>query len=229
VSEYQYYEFVAIDRPLTKQQVAGLRQLSPLARVTRTSFIDAYDWADFAGDVRQLIAELFDAHLHLTNWGTRQVLFRVPSEALDLDTAVRYCEAAWADSGRVILDFTQTLDDTDQDWATGGEGRLAPILPVRAELLGGDLRGLYLGWLVAVQAGEVTGDAVEPPVPAGLRELTPAQRSLAEFLCLDPALLAAAAERSAARDGAARDGSRPGERTAGQLRDAADLLRAGRA
>jgi hypothetical protein len=158
------------------------------------------------------------------------VLFRVPAQALDLDTAVRYCEAAWADGGRVILDLTQTLDDTGEDWALGGEGRLAPILPVRAELLGGDLRALYLGWLVAVQAGEVAGDAVEPPVPAGLRELSAAQRSLAEFLCLDPDLLAAAAEGSVAWSGPGREpGLRPGARTAGELRDAADLLRAARA
>ncbi|WP_213454116.1 hypothetical protein [Rhizomonospora bruguierae] len=220
MSEYQYYEFVAIDRPLTDRQVAELRELSPPARVTRTSFIGAYDWADFTGDVRQLIAELFDAHLHLTNWGTRQVLFRVPAGVLELDTAVRYCEAAWADGDGVILDFTQTLEDTGEDWATGGEGRLAPILPVRAELLAGDLRALYLGWLVAVQADEVAGEAVEPPVPAGLRELTPAQRSLAEFLCLDPDLLAAAAEGSGGRDGTA-PAARPGARTAGQLRAAA--------
>lgn len=228
MSEYQFYEFVAVDRPLTDRQVAELRELSPPARVTSTNFIGAYDWADFAGDARQLIAELFDAHLHLTNWGTRRILFRVPAEALDLDTAVRYCDAAWADGGRVILDFTQTLEDTGEDWALDGEGLLAPILPVRAELLRGDLRALYLGWLVAVQAGEVAGGAVEPAVPEGLRSLSAAQRSLAGFLRLDPDLLAAGAEGSGEASGT-EPGLRPGARTAGELRDAADLLRAARA
>jgi hypothetical protein len=230
VSEYQFYEFVAVDRPLTDREVAELRELSPPARVTHSGFVGAYDWADFPGDVRQLMADYFDAHLHLTNWGSRRVLFRLPAEVLDLGTAVRYCEAAWADGGRVILDLGQTLVDSGEDWALGGEGRLGPILPVRNELLLGDLRALYLGWLVAVQAGEVAGDAVEPPVPDGLRALTPAQLSLAGFLCLDPDLLAAGAEGSAEWSGPGPAvGRRSGVRSAGELRETADVLRAARA
>ena len=38
MSEYQYYEFQAIDRPLTQQQMAELRAVSTRARITATSF-----------------------------------------------------------------------------------------------------------------------------------------------------------------------------------------------
>jgi hypothetical protein len=36
VSEYQYYEFLALDRPLTSKQREELRQLSTRAEITAT-------------------------------------------------------------------------------------------------------------------------------------------------------------------------------------------------
>lgn len=62
---------------------------------------------------------------------------------------------------------------------------LASILPVRAELLAGDVRALCLLWLLGVQIGEVPDDAVEPPVPASLDALTGSQTALVEFLRID--------------------------------------------
>jgi len=40
MSEYQYYEFRAVDRPLTPQQQAELRSRSSRATITATSFIN---------------------------------------------------------------------------------------------------------------------------------------------------------------------------------------------
>ena len=75
------------------------------------------------------------------------------------------------------------------------------MLPIRDELLRGDLRSLYLGWLADVcwfdherdEADEL-GDEFEPPVAPGLGELTSAQRGLVEQLGVDEDYLAAAAE-----------------------------------
>jgi hypothetical protein len=38
MSEYQYYEFAAIDRPLTREQMTQLRVLSSLTTITPTRF-----------------------------------------------------------------------------------------------------------------------------------------------------------------------------------------------
>jgi hypothetical protein len=38
MSEYQYYEFRAIDRPLNDQQMQELRAISTRAAISRTSF-----------------------------------------------------------------------------------------------------------------------------------------------------------------------------------------------
>ena len=44
MSEYQYLEFQAIDRPLTKNQMTELRSYSTRARITRASFVNEYSW-----------------------------------------------------------------------------------------------------------------------------------------------------------------------------------------
>jgi hypothetical protein len=50
MSEYQYYEFQAIDRPLTAKEMDELRSYSTRARITPTSFVNDYSWGDFKGD-----------------------------------------------------------------------------------------------------------------------------------------------------------------------------------
>ncbi len=40
MSEYQYYEFVAIDRPLTAEQQDDLRAVSTRGRISSTSFVN---------------------------------------------------------------------------------------------------------------------------------------------------------------------------------------------
>ena len=67
---------------------------------------------------------------------------------------------------------------------------------IRTELLLGDLRPVYLGWLAGVQCCAIPDEATEPPVPDGLGNLAAPLGALADFLGLDPDLLAAAAERS---------------------------------
>ena len=44
MSEYQYYDFRAIDRALTKAEMAELRSVSTRAVITSTSFTNHYEW-----------------------------------------------------------------------------------------------------------------------------------------------------------------------------------------
>src|SRR5215212_2579276 len=76
MSEYQYYEFTAVDRPLTTREQSELRSLSTRADITATSFVNTYEWGDFKGDPLTLMKRYFDAHLYLANWGTRQLMLR---------------------------------------------------------------------------------------------------------------------------------------------------------
>ena len=44
MSKYRHYEFQAIDRPLTTDQMRWLRGLSTRARITPTSFVNMYHY-----------------------------------------------------------------------------------------------------------------------------------------------------------------------------------------
>ncbi len=206
MSEYQYYEFLAVDHPLDERQQAEVRALSTRARVTATSFTNEYHWGNFRGDPRKMMERYYDAHLYLTNWGTHQVMLRLPRTLLSLEAAEQYCidphVAVWASGEHLILDLTS--EDDSGDWVEGAEDSLSAIVGVRAELAAGDLRPLYLAWLAAYGTWERDEDAfdydeedeLEPPVPAGLRALTAPQRALADFLRLDADLLTIAAQAS---------------------------------
>jgi len=206
MSEYQYYEFLAVDRPLDERQQAEVRALSTRARITATSFTNEYHWGNFRGDPRKMMERYYDAHLYLTNWGTYQVMLRLPSTLLSLEVAEQYCidphVAAWAAGDHLIVDLTS--EDESGDWVEGAEDSLSAIVGVRAELAAGDLRPVYLAWLAAYGTWERDEDAfgyqeedeLEPPVPAGLGVLTAPQRALADFLRLDADLLTIAAQAS---------------------------------
>ncbi|RSM42463.1 hypothetical protein DMA12_21330 [Amycolatopsis balhimycina DSM 5908] len=206
MSEYQYYEFVAIDRPLDDGEQAAVRALSTRARISSTSFANEYHWGDFKGDPRRLMERYYDAHLYVANWGTRRVMFRLPCDLLDPDVVEDYTlgdeASAWVTGEFIVLAFTSEDDGGEFDY--DAENLLSAIVGVRTELAAGDLRPLYLAWLAAYGAWErdedvfdrEADDDLEPPVPPGLGTLTAAQRALADFLRIDGDLLAIAAQAS---------------------------------
>ncbi|MGH8564248.1 MAG: hypothetical protein ACREXW_09210 [Gammaproteobacteria bacterium] len=53
MSEYQYYEFQAIDRPLTDREVSTLRNYSSRATITSTRFMNRYSYGSFKGNASE--------------------------------------------------------------------------------------------------------------------------------------------------------------------------------
>jgi hypothetical protein len=210
MSEYQYYEFQAIDRRLTDKEMAALRSFSTRARITPTSFVNDYSWGDFKGDEDAWMARYFDAFLYLANWGTHVLKLRLPARLLDITTARSYCAGEHASvrtkNGTVILTFVSE-DEEGGEWVEGS-GHLSSLIAVRAELARGDLRALYLGWLLCAQSGDLDEDDVEPTVPAGLGQLSASLESFAEFLRIDADLVGVAAKASRP---CADDESKPAE------------------
>jgi len=197
MSEYQYYEFQAVDRPLTKKQMDELRAYSSRAHITPTSFVNVYNWGDFKGNPEKWMEKYFEAFLYLANWGNRRLMLRIPKRLLPPDVVSIYCTAETLSyrikDDQFILSFSS--EEEEQEW-TDGEGWLDSIVSLRSDLMHGDHRCLYLGWLLAVQGGMLDNDTLEPPLPPGLRELNAPLPSLADFLRIDPDLITAAAEKS---------------------------------
>jgi hypothetical protein len=197
VSEYQSYEFLALDRRLTAQEMVELRSISTRAEITPTRFWNEYQWGDLKADPAKLLARYFDLHLYFANWGTRRLMFRLPAAAVDLDALGAYAPGGpvtlTTTGEHAILDLWSEVDEPEDDWFEAGH-LAASLTPLRAELLRGDRRVAYLAWLLAVQAGEVDAGASEPPVPRGLATGSAPLTALAEFLRLDQDLLAVAAE-----------------------------------
>jgi hypothetical protein len=199
MSEYQYYEFQAIDRPLTEKEMGELRAYSTRARITPTSFINDYSWGNFRGDEDAWMEKYFDAFLYVANWGTRVLKLRLPSRLLDLETVRLYNSGkrtfAREKGGKVILTFMSDDEEGGGEWVEG-EGQLSSLISVRAELTRGDICCLYLGWLLRVQSGQLDDEDLEPPVPPGLGQLSASLESLVDFLRIDRDLLDVAAKGS---------------------------------
>ena len=188
MSEYQYYEFQAIDRPLTAKEMAELRSYSTRARITPTSFVNDYSWGDFKGNPDAWMEKYFDAFLYVANWGTHVLKLGLPARLLDAKSARLYCAgehvSVWEKNSKAILTF-QSDEEEGGEWVEG-EGLLASLISVRAELARGDLRALYLGWLLCAQSGDLDDDDIEPPVPAGLGQLSASLESSSSFFASIP-------------------------------------------
>ncbi len=183
MSEYQYYEFLAIDRQLTSKEMEDLRALSTRAQITPVSFTNEYNWGDFKGNPDKLMQRYFDAHVHVANWMTAIFKVRVPGEALDFKATKTHWIITWH------LEESANYERFGQEDSRGWMARLAPV---RDELLRGDLHSLYIGWLAAVGREMMDDGEMEPISVNGLGQLPSAQQALPEFLEVDEDLLAGA-------------------------------------
>jgi hypothetical protein len=198
VSEYQYYEFRAMDRPLAKTEMSELRSISTRAVITSTSFTNHYEWGNLKADPFKLLEKYFDSFVYIANWGTRILCFRLPRDLVDdkrlksmLPGEIAYVRKS---GNFVIVTFESEVEDSEWDDGTQWMGSLAPL---RQDLLRGDFRSLYLGWLLSLQNGEFSRNTPEPDVPDGLGELCAPLHSLIEFLDLREDFIKVAAQASA--------------------------------
>ena len=167
MSEHQYYEFLAIDRVLSRDEMAELRSRSSRATISASGFVNEYHWGDLKADPADWMRRFFDAFVYTANWRSCQFSLRLPIDAFEEAGMTRfvthYAMTIEASGTHWIINWS--LDegqDEDRFIMETGEGWMARLIPLRDELLRGDLRSLYLGWLAGVSAGDVDEDAIEP-------------------------------------------------------------------
>jgi hypothetical protein len=201
MSEFQYVGFRAIDGPVSDKGLEFMHQQSSRAEITPWSFDNEYHYGDFHGNAAEMLRRGYDVHLHYANFGVRKLMIRLPNGLPDATAAEPYFEEDSLSflkdkSGRggiLCIEPFYEPDDLEELWDLGHF--LDRLRPLRAEILDGDLRPLYLAYLgVVCDGNHDPEEEKDAPVPAGLEQLTDAQRALAELYGISEALLAAAAQ-----------------------------------
>jgi len=183
MSESQYYEFATIDKPLTRTEMAELRAVSTRAVITPSGFTNHYEWGDLKADPADWMRRYFDAFVYSANWCSCYVSLRLPKAVFrkaELDAfigsavlSIDATEAHW------IFSWTlEESEDYDRFAEDDGSGWMRRLIPLRDELMRGDLRPLYLGWQTSRQRSRLWSNfwrsirtCWKPPAWAVLRPL----------------------------------------------------------
>jgi hypothetical protein len=207
MSEYQYHEWQTVDRVLTPAEQAAVNQLSSHIEVSPGKAVVTYHWSDFRHDPKKVLLSYFDAYFYQANWGSLRLMFRFPKGILNETELDPYWD------GEVVSFEThgeyQVLDidfnPEDSGWMEEAAVDLSDFIGLRADLLQGDYRLLYLTWLKEMtfygdpedgQDEDSRAHDLEPPIPPGLKKLTPALNNVMRVFDIDPFLVQAAAEAS---------------------------------
>src|SRR5579859_964579 len=204
MSEYQRYEFMTVDKPLTRAQLDAVNALSSHIEASSTHALIEYHWGDFKHNPIDVLHKFFDGFLYWANWGAPELALRFPHGILpadlidgyDLDDFVTFTRYREYD----ILDIHFGEMEGPDEWV---EYELGSLIAIRDELMEGDLRALYIVWLagqhmIGSYDEEEEYEISVPPVPPALGTLTAAQQALAELLQVSQELLVAAARHSSA-------------------------------
>src|SRR5216683_154643 len=148
MSEYQRYEFMTSDRPLTRAQLDAVDALSSHIEASSTHALIEYHYGNFKHDPIKVLHEFFDGFLYWANWGSPRLALRFPHGILpadlinvyDLDEFVTFTRHPDYD----ILDIHIGEMEGPDEWI---DYELGPLIAIRDELMDGDLRALYIAWL----------------------------------------------------------------------------------
>ncbi|MGB7345190.1 MAG: hypothetical protein WBD20_13330 [Pirellulaceae bacterium] len=202
MSEYQFVAFRAIDRALDDKQLAFAEDQSSHSELSRWEMSVEYHYSSFRGDVDGLLRRGFDMYLAYTNYGGREIKLRLPNGlpfSKPTLKAFLSCEGiSWKKDpkgkGGILNVFPfHESGEIEEVWDL--DDYLDSLAKVREQLIGGDLRALYLLWLCAAyDDNEDPTEMIEPPVPHGLDTMPQRSTELLPFFDLDPLTLNAAAD-----------------------------------
>ncbi|MGI0494833.1 hypothetical protein ACN4EG_23865 [Alkalinema pantanalense CENA528] len=203
MSEFQFYEFQAIDRPLSATDKQHVQSLSSRVKLTGTNAQFVYHYGDFRGDPEKLLDRCFDLMVYVANFGIRQLMIRFPKNLVDRSIFDPYCVEDCIEVKVTTKSIILNIGIHQENYYGWLEetSYAADLLALREDLIQGDLRVLYLAWLAAGFGEDIPEDPedlIEPPVPANLKKLSPALKAFAALFEIDADLIGAAAQASKA-------------------------------
>jgi hypothetical protein len=169
MSEHQIVAFRAIDAPVSEKNLEYMRNQSSRAEVTRWSFDNEYHYGDFRGNAAEMLRRGYDLHLHYADFGIRTLMIQLPHGFPDRAAAAPYLDEKelhflkdkTGPGGTLVIEPGHEPDDLEQLWEV--DELLERLLPLRAEIMDGDLRPLYLAHLAI--SGDMNHYPEETPKP----------------------------------------------------------------
>jgi hypothetical protein len=206
MSEYQHYAFRAIDKPLSESEKKEIGTWSSRTNPSNNGASFTYHYGDFPKDVMKVVANYFDAFFYISNWGTTRLVFKFPSNLIDVRQLKQYCIMDGLDIIEkpefVLLDICIEDQEGGGRWIEEDEDWLTSLESLRNDILSGDYRCLYLIWLkvctedVLSEWRNVDPECREPKVPDNLNSLSGTLKDFAEIFEIDKDAIAAASQNS---------------------------------
>jgi hypothetical protein len=136
MSEYQYYEFCSINKPLTKEARDAMASLSSRANVGTHNASYVYNYGDFRGNSNKLVLKYFDVFFYISNFGTIRLTFKYNISQIDINEIKKHCIEDIIDCEQYGEDILLDINIQNEDgfgW-TEGEGLLPDLLPLYDEI-----------------------------------------------------------------------------------------------
>lgn len=218
MSEFQCYQFKSFDRPLTQSEREEVGSWSSRAQVTSSSATFIYHYGDFRKSPESAVEQYFDAMIYFANWGTRQLLLKLPASLIDAKMLKKYCiQNEWSGdyidfkkSGNVYLLDLYFSNEEGGEWMEEDDFEVEVLGQIRDNLMEGDYRALYLLWakFAAPEPDEDDEDEFDdpgeprpaPPVPPNLKKLDARLKAFVDFFQIDEAIVTAAQTASATQE-----------------------------
>lgn len=214
MSEYQFYDFYAIDKALSPAQHKTVASYSSRSTTSSRRATFVYNYGDFRYEPENVLADFFDIAIYVANWGSRRLLMRFPANLVDFSALMDYQYEYAGDcyeyvrikkKGKFVI--VDLWAEQEGGYWIDGDGWLDDLLSVREQILEGDYRVLYLAWLrfatldlLTLEEDEVyegeEGDLIEPPVPANLGKLDTGLKNFVKFWNIDKDIIASASKTS---------------------------------
>ncbi len=205
MSEYQHYEWLALDHPLDEKQLRAVEALSShMDDVTPTHALVTYSYGDFKHNPIKVLTQYFDAHLYTANWGDTHLAFRFTNASIsdrEIEPYLRGDQITLTKSGAFsILEIALNEQEGGGDWVDV-DGVLAQVASVRQQIINRDYRALYLAWLAFSKHDDDDYDdegeeLTEPPVPSGLDSINGPLKAFCNLFNITKDLIKAAAKAS---------------------------------
>lgn len=200
MSGFEYYAFQIVDKPLSSVEIQAVRQLSSRARVNSTRAQFVYNFGSFKGNSTEVLRLYFDAMLYVSNFGTKQLCFKLPLALVDVP-ALQVYETEYIvdiEVGKEFIIVDMSLDDEEGggEWIEEEDvdSLLAELLPIRRALMLGDYRALFLACMANFKDEDPR--LISLPVPPNLQNLDSSLIVFSKFFELSQSDIDAQAVRS---------------------------------